>query len=141
MTAVFPPLPSDGPERAVAVLPSELLTVTAQPAPSGVVAVAAHGEVDSWTGSVLQDALLVQLRSAGPELVIDLSDMGFFGAAGLTVLVTVREAAVTAGVRLCLVAHTRVVLLPLTITGLDRVFDIYPSLADTPPFRGDGPNA
>jgi hypothetical protein len=47
-------------------------------------------------------------------------------AAGLTALVTVKHAAVSAGSSLCLVARNRVVLLPLTITGLDSESDIYP---------------
>jgi anti-sigma B factor antagonist len=92
--------------------------------------VAAHGEVDWSTSPLLRDALLAQLRPACPELVIDLRDVGFLGAAGLAVLGAVRAAAVAAGTRLCLVADTQVVLLPLTIIGLDRVFDIYSDLAD-----------
>ena len=44
------------------------------------------------------------------------------------------------GSSLCLVARTRVVLLPLTITGLDCEFDIYPELADVPLFLGGGPD-
>ncbi|HEX6356714.1 STAS domain-containing protein [Actinophytocola sp.] len=135
MTGAHPAVSSDGPPRAANVLPRrqpgvELMTATAQSIPSGAVVITVRGEVDCCTGPRLQHALLDRLRPAGPPLVVDLTDVGFFGAAGLTVLVTVRAAAVTAGTRLCVVAHTRVVLLPLTITGLDRVFDIYPDLAD-----------
>jgi anti-sigma B factor antagonist len=100
-----------------------------------------RGEVDLCTSALLlRNALLAQLRPTGPQLVIDLTDVRFLGAVGLTVLVTVWDAAVAAGTGLCAVARTRVVLLPLTITGLDRVFDIYPDLADVSPFPGDGPD-
>ena len=123
--------------RPATVLPGKgsgaaLLTVTAKAIWSGAVVISVRGEVDRCTSPLLQDAVLAQLRPAGPSLVIDLTEVGFFGAAGLTVLVTVRQAAVAADVRLRVVARTRVVLLPLTITGLDRMFDIYPELAGGP---------
>ena len=117
---------------------AELLTATAHPVPSGAVVITMRGEVDRSTSPLLWDALLAQLRPARPQLVIDLTDVGFFGAAGLTVLAAVRDAAVAMGTRLSVVARTRVVLLPLTITGLDRVLDIYPDLADVTPSPGGG---
>ncbi|HEX6354865.1 STAS domain-containing protein [Actinophytocola sp.] len=133
----------DGLPRAVTVLPvrwrgSELLTVTAQRISSGAVVITVRGEVDWYTGPLLQRAILAQLRSSAPTLVIDLTEVGFFGATGLTVLAVGREEAVAVGTRLFVVARTRVVLLPLTITGMDRMFDIYPVLADAPIRRGDG---
>lgn len=76
--------------------------------------------------------------TAGPDdlLTVDLTGVGFLGATGLTALVNGTAAA--AGGDLCVVARTRVVLLPvllsvllsLTVTGLDRVFDISPGLAN-----------
>ncbi|TCO45927.1 STAS domain-containing protein [Actinocrispum wychmicini] len=119
MTAVLPGLRSG----------TELLTVTAQPILPGVVVVAVCGEVDLCTSPLLRDVLLAQLRPTCARLVIDLADVGFLGVAGLTVLVTVRQAALAAGIRLCVVALSRSVLRPLTITGLDRVFDIHADLA------------
>lgn len=107
----------------------EILTVTVCPAPAGAFVVAVRGEVDRSTTPLLRDRLLDLLRPTCPHLVVDLTDVSFFGAAGLTVLVTVREAAEAAGVRLCLVAGTRVVLRPLTITGLDELFDVCPDIA------------
>jgi anti-anti-sigma factor len=130
---------SDDPQHATTVLSGvELLTTAAQPIPSGAVVITVRGEVDWCTSPLLRDALLAQLRPTGPQLVIDLTDVRFFGVAGLAVLVSVRDAAVAAGTSLCVVAPTRVVLLPLTITGLDRRFDIYPDLADVSPAPGDG---
>lgn len=68
------------------------------------------------------------------------ADAGFFTAAGLTVLVNAREAAVAAGITLCLVASTRPVLLPLRITGLDSMFDISPNLTHALVRAGCGPD-
>ena len=107
---------------------AELLTVAVRPAAPGVVVAAVRGEVDLYTIPRLQDGLLGHVYPGAPQLIVDLTGVDFFGAVGLTVLVTVREAAVAAGIRLCVVANSRPVLLPLTITGLDRMFDIYPGL-------------
>lgn len=134
MTPSLQHMPADRPTRAAAVQPDfqpaeEILTVTECPAPPGAFVVAVHGEVDRSTSPLLCDRLLQHLRPARPRLVVDLTDVSFLGAAGLTVLVTVREAAETAGVRMSLVAGTRVVLRPLAITGLDELFDVCPDIA------------
>jgi anti-sigma B factor antagonist len=139
MTAVLQPPP------ATTVLPDlhpdvELLTVTVRPILSGPIVLAVHGEVDSSTSPQLQDGLLAHLRPTGPSLVVDLTDVSFLGAAGLTVLVTVDEAAMAARVRLCVVAHTRPVLRPLRITGLDDRFDLHPDIAHALLRLGGGPD-
>lgn len=154
MTAVLPAVTSDRPPPAappfaavlmdVVVQPGrrpgpELLTVTAQPILPGAVVITVRGEVDLGTSPLLQDSLLAHLRHACPPLVIDLTDVGFFGAAGLTVLVTAREAAMAAGIRLCVVANSRSVLRPLTITGLDRMFDIHSNRTQALLCLGGGP--
>jgi anti-sigma B factor antagonist len=100
---------------------------------------AVRGEVDMSTGSLLQRVLLARLRDA-PQVKFDLTAVSFLSAAGLTVVVNVKKAAAAAGSSLCLVAGTRVVLRPLTITGLSREFDIYPKLADTLADPGGGPD-
>ncbi|MFI6096517.1 STAS domain-containing protein [Lentzea sp. NPDC051213] len=123
MTAVLQPSPA----TLVPLLPAEAerLTVTARRDVPGVVVLAVCGEVDPCTSSQLQDRLLAHLRSTGPPLIIDLTGVSFLGAAGLTVLVTVRDAAAAARVRLCVVANTRSVLRPLRITGLNDEFDLH----------------
>lgn len=135
-------LPSVSPRPATVLLGRRpgtgVLTVTAQRSLTGAVVITVRGDVDFLTGPLLRDALLAQLRHTGPPLVIDLTEVDFLGAAGLTALVTVRDTAVAAGIQVRLVTHTRVVLLPLTVTGLDRLFDIYPDLAGALPAPGDG---
>ncbi|WP_143467061.1 STAS domain-containing protein [Lentzea kentuckyensis] len=130
------------PARTAAVRPDfqpagEVLTVTVCPAPPDAVVLAVCGELDSSTSPLLRDRLLDHVRPTCPQLVVDLTEVTFFGAAGITVLVAAREAAETAGIRMCLVACTRVVLRPLTITGLDSVFDVCPDLAHARLHMGD----
>lgn len=142
MTAVLPPASTDHPPATVLAgrrPGKELLTVTARPVPPGAVVIAVRGEVDLCTSPLLQDSLVAHLRPPSSALVIDLSDVGFFGAAGLTVLTNARDAAMAAGIKLCVVAHSRPVLRPLTITGLDRVFDIHPDLTQAMLCLGSGP--
>jgi anti-sigma B factor antagonist len=142
MTNTLRVLPVDRLAQAAAPAPNprpgaELLTVTTHPASPGVVVIMVCGEVDLLTSPLLRDALLAQLRGPGLRLIVDLTAVGFFGAAGLTVLATARQATLAAGTRLCLIANTRPVLLPLTITGMHTQFDIYPDLAHALP--GGGP--
>jgi anti-anti-sigma factor len=99
---------------------------------------AVSGEVDLWTAPELRDRLFAQLHPAGPDLVVDLGEVSFLGAAGLGVLVEVQVAADAFGVGFCVVASTRPVLLPLAVTGLDLAFAVYPHV-DRVPVRGGVP--
>ncbi|MCX2949106.1 STAS domain-containing protein [Lentzea sp. NEAU-D7] len=103
---------------------AELLTTTLRTAPSGAVVVAVSGEVDMITCAVLRDRIAEQLRFTH-HLVVDLSEVSFLSAAGLTVLVHVREMAERTGTSLCVVARTRQVRSPLTITGLSGLLDLH----------------
>jgi anti-anti-sigma factor len=99
-----------------------------------------HGEVDMLTSTQLTDQLLPRVRGTVPHVIVDLTDVDFFAAVGLTVLVNAKDAATMAGTMLCLVASTRPVLLPLTITGLDGMFDISPDLTHALLRAGCGPD-
>jgi len=146
VTAVLPHESTDHPLSVATAQPhlhhpaTRLLTVTTHPAPPAATVVTVRGEVDMLTSTLLGDRLLPHVRDTVSHVIVDLTDVGFFGVAGITVLVNARQAAVAAGITLCLVASTRPVLLPLTITGLAGEFDIYPALADAPPFPGGGPD-
>lgn len=107
----------------------ELMTVTSRVVPSGALVVAVQGEMDATTCPLLHDQLIAHVRSTR-HLILDLSGVSFFGAAGLTVLVVVREAALPADCRLCVVARTRPVRLSLMITGLVDVFDLHTDVTE-----------
>lgn len=133
MTAVLPSVSTDRPPPAVAVLPTasqaaEPLTVTVHPVLPGTVVIAVRDEVDLCTSPLQHARLLANLHDTIPHVIIDLTEVSFFGAAGLTVLVTTRQAATAAGIRLSIVARTRRVMLPLSITEMADVFDFYPDL-------------
>jgi anti-sigma B factor antagonist len=94
--------------------------------------VRASGEVDMFTAPGMAAALragCVVARSPG-LLVIDLTGIRFFSAAGLTVLVSTRRHCRERQVTLRVVATDRSVLLPLRITGVDALLDITPTLAE-----------
>ncbi|MBB5803654.1 anti-anti-sigma factor [Saccharothrix ecbatanensis] len=115
-----------------------LLTVVMWSLSSGTLVCAVSGEVDVCTAPWLRDRLLPRIHLAGPDLVVDLAEVRFFGAAGLTVLVEAKAAADASGVGFCVVARTRPVLLPLALTGLDLEFDVHPHI-DGVPTRGGVP--
>lgn len=138
MTVIL--LPASADRSAPGTPATQLLTVTVRPGRPDAVVLSVRGEVDLSTSPFLQRVLLAHLDDAAGLMIVDLTGVSFLSAAGLTVLVNVKRAAVAARRRLRLVARTAVVLVPLTITGLDSEFDIYPALAGVPSFPGDGPD-
>ena len=120
--------PSGATARSDSHPAGQLLTITTRPAPPAATVLTVRGEVDALTSTRLTDHLLPHLRDTVTHVIVDLTGVSFFGAAGLTVLVNARQAAVAAGVTLCVVAATRPVLRPLTMTGLDDMFDISPDV-------------
>jgi anti-sigma B factor antagonist len=145
VTAVLPQVSTDAPSPSVTSQPDlhparQLLTVTTHPAPPAAIVLTVRGEVDMLTSTQLTDQLLPHVWDTVPHVIVDLTEVGFFAAAGLTVLVNARQAAMAAGLTLRLVASTRPVLLPLTITGLDGMFDISPDLTHALLRAGCGPD-
>ncbi|MDQ3406480.1 MAG: STAS domain-containing protein [Actinomycetota bacterium] len=87
-----------------------------------------YGEIDMRTTTTLHQRLDAALDS--PDLlllVLDLSEVDFLGASGLAMLVDLVEHAARRAVGLRLVAAHRVVLRPLTLTGLLERFAVFPT--------------
>jgi anti-anti-sigma factor len=83
--------------------------------------VSVAGEVDLVTAPILAD----ELRAAGVRtLVVDLSEVSFIGAAGLSVL---HASARRERGRTGLVANTRAVLRPLSVVAFDAA-PVFPAL-------------
>jgi anti-sigma B factor antagonist len=96
------------------------------------VVVRASGDVDLHTAAAFAAALregCVSARPPGP-LVIDLTEIRLFSAAGLKLLVTIQQHCRERQVALRVVATHRSVLRPLQVTSLDEVFDVGPSLEE-----------
>jgi anti-sigma B factor antagonist len=89
------------------------------------VVVRVAGEVDLLTAPHLEDVVTEALREAPEVAVIDLSEVAFLGAAGLSVLIRAHLRGRPGSVRV--VASDRPTLRPLRVTGLTSFLAIYPS--------------
>jgi anti-sigma B factor antagonist len=83
-----------------------------------------RGDLDVATAPDLREAL-VEVIDQGARIVIDMEALDFLDSAGLGILVGGLKRARTHGGDLELVCSNRVVLKPLELTGLDRVFTIH----------------
>jgi anti-sigma B factor antagonist len=86
------------------------------------------GAIDMVTAPQLQAHVNTVLSRRPTALVIDLSLVEFLGSAGISVLVQVRNDAVD--MPFAVVAHGPATSRPLQLLGIDKVFPIYPCLAD-----------
>lgn len=106
---------------------SELLSVTVHQPDRAVWIVHVAGELDMLTSPLLHDHLNKLFATRPDRLVIDLSQISFLGSAGLQVLLEARRAADQQATTLQLSGTTHhAVARPLTITGLDYLFEILP---------------
>lgn len=126
------PPPSAVASRSAPILVADQLTVTTSTARPGTIVITECGEVDMFTAPLLRDRLHDQIRHCGPDLIVDLTDVGFLSVAGLSVLTTARSAAIAAEIGFCLVADTPPVLRLLAITELHGVIACYPDLDHAP---------
>lgn len=96
-------------------------------AEDGTAIVTVQGEVDMASAPQLQ-AALDDAQRGGDPLVVDMSEVGFLGSAGLSVLLVISEAAAPgAGLR---VVVSDAVRRPIELTGLDKLLSVHESLAD-----------
>jgi anti-sigma B factor antagonist len=85
------------------------------------------GEVDLYTAPEFKQQLLEVIGQGGKEVVVDFSDTTFIDSTTLGVLVGGVKRLRTNGGQLSLVCRDRNITKIFEITGLDRVFTIYPS--------------
>ena len=106
----------------------------------GRVVARVRGELDAASNPLLQQALLNALRLARSQLTVDLSEVTFFGSAGVTALVWVSQHPEAAGKHVQVLATSRIVTGPLELTGLLERLDVQgmPGAAAAP---GDRPSA
>ena len=92
--------------------------------------VAVAGEVDVATASRLRKEALVVLAEGHDRVVLDLEAVDFLDSTGLGVLIGVLRRINATGGELRVVCSTPRILDLFSLTGLDRVFDLRPSVAD-----------
>ena len=77
----------------------------------------------------IREELLAVLNQGAVLLVADMSKTDFCDSSGVSALVRVFRHAATSGTALRLVVTTPAVLRVLSITGVDRLVDVFPSVA------------
>jgi anti-sigma B factor antagonist len=96
----------------------------------GASIVALSGEVDVYTAPVLRARLIEATESGAGPLVVDMSGVEFIDSSGLGVLVSILKRISEQGSTMTIVSDREIVLKVFRITGLDRVFEIVPTIAD-----------
>src|ERR1700757_4333711 len=85
------------------------------------------GEVDLYTAPEFKQQLLEVIAQGGREVVVDFTDTTFIDSTTLGVLVGGVKRLRTSDGQLSLVCNDRNITKIFEITGLDRVFTIYPT--------------
>ncbi len=88
------------------------------------------GEIDVYTAPLVREKLDEQILGGHSDLVLDLTKVSFLDSTGLGVLVGRLKLARSRGGHLRLVGADDRVLKVFSITGLDKVFEIHPSIDD-----------
>lgn len=96
---------------------------------SGVVVLSVSGELDLLTTDTLESELRAALAPPNEVVVLDMSEVQFLGSSGLSTLLASAESAKSGGIDFRLVAHERVILRPLEITGIRSSFTVFDSVA------------
>jgi anti-sigma B factor antagonist len=92
--------------------------------------VSASGEIDITNAEPFRDVLLSALNAGAAGLVVDMTSTTFLDSAGVTALVRAARRATAADATLRLVVAAPPVLRVLNLVGIDRLIEVYPSLAD-----------
>ena len=95
----------------------------------GYTVLSPQGEIDFATGPALKEAITDALVAGKTHLVLDLLAVEFIESTGLGALIGGRRRARALDGSLSLVCAHGPVLKVFQVTGLDKVFEIYPSVA------------
>lgn len=104
----------------------ELSLSTRESAGASVVDVS--GEIDVYTSPKLRERLVGLVNDGSTNIVVNLAEVDFIDSTGLGVLVGALKRIRSRGGSLSLVCSETGLLRVFTITGLEKVFMIYPSV-------------
>lgn len=116
------------PEKGRPLTPEQPIT-TSVAHRNGVTVVSIGGEIDLSTAEAFEAAIARALAEEPPVLVIELSQVQFMASAGLRILVATQEK-VSKSAQVAVVAGSPATSRPIELTGLDKVFSLYPTLDD-----------
>jgi anti-sigma B factor antagonist len=97
---------------------------------AGLSVIEVRCELDALTAPSLRQLLGHELDSDCRALIVDMSGCEFLGSSGLAALVEGKQRADSASVSIVLAGPTRIASRALKATGLEPMFQIYPSTAD-----------
>jgi anti-sigma B factor antagonist len=86
------------------------------------------GEIDLTNADAMRDRLLSALNQTAAALIVDMTATTFCDSAGITALVRASRRAAATGATLRLAVSAPSVLRVLSLVGIDRIIDIYPSV-------------
>jgi anti-sigma B factor antagonist len=94
-----------------------------------VAVLALTGEIDVMTAGAVRARTLAAVDARPAALVLDLSNVDFFGSNGIAIVLETAQRAELRGIRFAVVANRHLVLRPLQVTGVDARLTIHPDLA------------
>ena len=94
-----------------------------------VAVVTLPAEIDVTNADTVRDELLAALNQSAVLLIADMSTTDFCDSSGVSAMVRVFRRAVSGGSALRLAVSTPSVQRVLSITGIDRLVDVFPSVA------------
>jgi anti-sigma B factor antagonist len=97
---------------------------------AGTVVLDVGGEIDVYTSPKLRERLVGLVRDGATSIVVNLDEVEFIDSTGLGVLVGALKRLRARGGSMSLVCSADGLLRVFTITGLEKVFPIYASLAE-----------
>lgn len=108
-------------------MPDQDAIATAVAYQDGVAVVRVGGDIDLATVPALEAAIDEALLERPTALVIDLSGVDFLASAGLQALVATHNT-VSESAGFAVVANSAATSRPIQLTGLDQIFQLYPTL-------------
>jgi anti-sigma B factor antagonist len=106
------------------------LTLNVHPEPPGFTVVEVGGEIDVYTAPKLRERLVSLVESGTYELIVDMESVEFLDSTGLGVLVGGLKRVRAHDGWIDLVCTQSRILRIFRITGLNRVFSIYDTVAE-----------
>jgi anti-sigma B factor antagonist len=116
------------------------LTLNAHSEPPGFTVIEVGGEIDVYTAPKLRERLVSLVESGSYELIVDMENVEFLDSTGLGVLVGGLKRVRAHEGWIDLVCTQSRILRIFRITGLNRVFSIYDTVAEAVAAH-DGPAA